>query len=299
ERRYDAATAHAELQRILASEATTDTAPARPAAGAATPRLERTTAVSLGEVAEEVRHEEAQAPVAPYPTEPPLPTVRAEPHTYAPPRVVPREPRRRRSAAPAILAVLALVLAAGLAVLLSSNGKGGGGTAAKDDPGTNAPQSSGDGGSADIKAAADVPDGWATHSDAGWTVAVPASYTPGSFNGFPQYKDRSTGRTLRVSTTAPGGGKDDAVKDREDQAAAFAAKHAGYHRIRIEKADYRGLEAADWEFTYADGGATLHAINRVFVVDGRGYSLFFQTRSTDDWNAAKADFDKIAATFQP
>jgi hypothetical protein len=37
----------------------------------------------------------------------------------------------------------------------------------------------------------------------------------------------------------------------------------------------------------------------VFVVDGRGYSLFFQTRSTDDWSAAREDFDTIADAFQP
>jgi hypothetical protein len=83
------------------------------------------------------------------------------------------------------------------------------------------------------------------------------------------------------------------------QAQAFAAKHDNYREISIGKADYRGLEAADWEFTYDDGGASLHALSRVFVVDGRGYSLFFQTRSTDDWTAAKADFDKIAAAFRP
>ena len=83
------------------------------------------------------------------------------------------------------------------------------------------------------------------------------------------------------------------------QAAAFAAKHQNYREIAIKKVDYRGLDAADWEFTYDDGGASLHALDRVFVADGRGYSLFFQTHSTDDWNAALADFEKIAAAFKP
>ena len=62
---------------------------------------------------------------------------------------------------------------------------------------------------------------------------------------------------------------------------------------------WRGLKAADWEFTYSSAGTGLHALSRVFVADGRGYSLFFQTRASDDWQAALADFQQIAASFVP
>jgi hypothetical protein len=244
--------------------------------------------VSLGEVAEEVRLEE-QSPVTPYPGEPVLPAV---PHTFAPPRVLPTTARIRPSRAPLVLGALAVVLAVGIALLLSPAFRNGAGGLAS--PGGSSQDSVG-------KAAqpAAVPAGWVTHSDSGWAVAVPPAYAPGSFNGYPQYKDRATGRTLRVSTTGAGGGKTDAVQDRRVQAAGFAAKHQNYRPISIAKADYRGLEAADWEFTYSDGGASLHALNRVFVVNGRGYSLFFQTHGDDDWTAARADFDKIAAAFRP
>ncbi|MDT7538049.1 MAG: eukaryotic-like serine/threonine-protein kinase [Actinomycetota bacterium] len=287
-RRYDAERACAELTHVVAEEPDTGEAAAVPAAPATTRRTDRTTAMSLGKVAEEVRQEE-QSPVTPYPGEPELR------HTYAPPRVLPAQGVPRRSRAPLVLGVLALALAIGVGLLLSPAFRNRAGDLAT--PGGGTSHSSGAGGTS--AKAADVPAGWVTHSDSGWTVAVPASYTPGSFNGFPQFKDRTTGRTLRVSTTAAGGGKSDAVADRKAQAAAFAAKHQNYREIAIQKADYRGLEAADWEFTYDDGGASLHAFDRVFVVNGRGYSLFFQTHSTDDWTAAKADFDKIAAAFKP
>jgi hypothetical protein len=39
-------------------------------------------------------------------------------------------------------------------------------------------------------------------------------------------------------------------------------------------------------------------LNRVFNVDGRGHSLWFQTRARD-WPAARADFDRIVAAFRP
>jgi serine/threonine protein kinase len=287
--RYDAETARAELRRI-ATDPSITTPDAHPAPAATTRRTERTAALSLGDVAEEVRHEQV-APVTPYPGEPERRV------TYAPPRVLPGS--RNRSLAPFVLGGLVVALIAGIALLVASPFRSGGNTSTatkQPTPSSSPATSSGSGGIANAVA---VPAGWVTHSDNGSTVAVPPSYAPGSFEGLPQYKDPSTGRTLRVSTTAPGGGKADPLQDRRDQAAAFAAKHQDYRQIAIASTTYRGLPAADWEFTYSDGGASLHAIDRVFVVDGKGYSLFFQTHSTDDWSAARADFDKIAAAFQP
>src|SRR3954454_22474046 len=65
DRRYDAATACAALKEVLASQGTTVTPPPEPEP-AATQRTERTAALSLGDVAEEVRQEEN----TPYPGEP-------------------------------------------------------------------------------------------------------------------------------------------------------------------------------------------------------------------------------------
>jgi hypothetical protein len=275
--RLDAVRTRSALERVLAAEATTAGTPApHPADDSTSRRSERTTAVSVGEVRDEVLHEDAPRPVS-----------------YAPPRVLARTPGRSR--VPLILASLTLLLVAGLAVLLSSTLKGGGNGARATGP---TPQASSTAGGSSGAAAA-APAGWKTYQTEGWLVAVPAAYTPGTFNGAPQYKDTATGRTLRVSTTSAGGGKSDAVQDRRFQAAAFAAKYPSYRQIAIKAVDYRGYEAADWEFTYTDGGAQLHALSRVFVVNGRGYSLFFQTHADDDWARARNDFDTIARAFKP
>jgi hypothetical protein len=134
-----------------------------------------------------------------------------------------------------------------------------------------------------------VPAGWSTETgDAGWTVALPPGYVrtrPGEF------RDPETQRTLRVET---GEGQPDAVADRRRAAEGFAERNPSYSEIRIEPVDYRGYEAADWEFTYQGR----HVLNRVFVVDGTGHSLFFQTRA-GDFEDARADFDGIAAAFAP
>ena len=134
-----------------------------------------------------------------------------------------------------------------------------------------------------------VPAGWSTDTGrAGWVAALPPGYQETRAG---EYRQPSTGRTLRVDT---GKGQPDAVADRERQEKDFARRHPSYERIRIEPVDYRGYEAADWEFTYEG----LHVINRVFVVDGVGHSLFFQTRASDFPDAVK-DFRGIAAAFQP
>ena len=137
--------------------------------------------------------------------------------------------------------------------------------------------------------AAGLPAGWTSHPEPanGWTVSVPPGYTARSSR---EFRDSATGRTLRIET---GRGEQDAVGNRERQAQAFARDHPTYRRISIAAASYRGFPAADWEFTYEG----LHVLNRVFVVNGTGHSLFFQTRASD-WPAARADFDRIAAAVR-
>jgi hypothetical protein len=141
----------------------------------------------------------------------------------------------------------------------------------------------------DASGATAVPAGWSTDEGAaGWTVALPPGYAQ-TRSG--EYQQASSGRTLRVDT---GPGQPDAVADRERQARDFERRHPSYKEIRIERVDYRGYEAADWEFTYEG----LHVINRVFVVEGTGHSLFFQT-GAGDFADAEEDFAGIAAAFRP
>ena len=137
-------------------------------------------------------------------------------------------------------------------------------------------------------AAAGLPEGWTTDTGgAGWTVGLPPGYVRTRAG---EYRSAETGRTLRVET---GPGQPDAVADRERAAASFRRRHPTYSQIRIAPADYRGYEAADWEFTYEG----LHAFNRVFVVDGTGHSLLLQADADD--TGARADFEAIVSAFRP
>ncbi len=286
--RLDAGAARRLLERIATTTPTSPLPRPQPAP-VAEQRAEQTSALPLP----------AAAPVPPVPAAAP----ERRPLADVPRRqVAARQPRRTG----AVVGVLAGLLAlGGVGYGVSTLGDAG-----STSPPSGAPSAGASSGSAGDDASSDgsgsegsgsddaptVPAGFTAHTgEAGWTVAVPQSYAPGSYKGQAQYRDPATGRTLRVST---GKGVPDAVADREEAASTFARTHDDYQQIAITGLTYRDSPAADWEFTYSAGGAQLHVLNRVADVDGTGHSLYFQTRASD-WPAAKADFDAIVAAFRP
>jgi hypothetical protein len=79
----------------------------------------------------------------------------------------------------------------------------------------------------------------------------------------------------------------------------FATTHLDYARVGVRPVDVPGAkDAADWEFTYVDGGAALHALDRGIVVGGHTYALFFQTH-TDMWDRSQSLQQRLFATFRP
>src|SRR5690606_37995512 len=112
--------------------------------------------------------------------------------------------------------------------------------------------------------------------------------------------DRFTGpggqKLLIAWTSTP---KSDPVADWKSQERFM--RRAQYRQIRIEKVDYRGWNAADWEFTYTEGGTKYRTIDRGFVVEGRvGYALMYTAKAADwDGEQRKTTWRTLTETFQP
>jgi eukaryotic-like serine/threonine-protein kinase len=112
--------------------------------------------------------------------------------------------------------------------------------------------------------------------------------------------DRFTGpdgqKLLIAWTSTP---KNDPVADWRSQERYMV--RAQYHRIRIEQVDYRGWNAADWEFTYADGGTAYRTIDRGFVVNGhQGYALMYTAKAARWGGELRKDTWKtLTASFRP
>ncbi|MFI6566340.1 serine/threonine-protein kinase [Streptomyces sp. NPDC050534] len=112
--------------------------------------------------------------------------------------------------------------------------------------------------------------------------------------------DRFTGpdgqKLLIAWTSTP---KGDPVADWKNQERYMV--RSGYQKIRIEKVDYRGWNAADWEFTYVDGGTKYRTIDRGFVVnDHLGYALMYTAKAANWGSELRKDTWKtLAKTFEP
>lgn len=103
-------------------------------------------------------------------------------------------------------------------------------------------------------------------------------------------------RLLIAWTSTP---KNDPVADWKSQERYMTRSQ--YHRIRIEKVDYRGWNAADWEFTYSDNGTQYRTIDRGFVVnDHQGYALMYSAKSAR-WKSdlRKDTWKTLNTTFEP
>ncbi|MCE7550134.1 serine/threonine-protein kinase [Streptomyces thermodiastaticus] len=144
----------------------------------------------------------------------------------------------------------------------------------------------------------DGEDGVSTHRGAqGYSIGLPEGW---SYAESDSAGDRFTGpggqKLLVAWTSTP---KDDPVADWKNQERYMVRKQ--YHRIRIEKTDYRGWNTADWEFTYVDGGTEYRTVDRGFVVnDHQGYALMY-TAKADDWDddLRRDTWRTLTKSFQP
>jgi hypothetical protein len=97
-------------------------------------------------------------------------------------------------------------------------------------------------------------------------------------------------------TTQP---KPDALADWQQQERTASSRFPGYRRIRLERVDYKGWNAADWEFTWRPSGGPLHVLNRnIRVSDRRAYALYWSVPA-DRWQELRPAFDRVASSFRP
>jgi hypothetical protein len=193
--------------------------------------------------------------------------------------------RRRRTVA-ALLTAIGLLLAAvvGGALLLHGIGPGG-------DSGTGTAEPS-----AGATGPATLPAGYSLYKGDGFTVGVPAAWKP------------ATARTGVVDVTEPGSdhrflrlitvrGSNPALEQLTGAEQQFAANkaYAPYEQVRLQGVDYRGYDAADWEFTF--GAPQRHVLYRGIVVDGKTYGLYLSVPASR-WAESKAVFQVATDSFR-
>jgi hypothetical protein len=142
-----------------------------------------------------------------------------------------------------------------------------------------------------------LPDGWHRYTDptAGWSVGVPDTWVPVTSSGGVRIDDPASGRYVLVMPGSASGTASGYLRTLE---SSFASSHPDYQRLGLSRATVAGVDdAADWEFSYSDQGAALHALDRAVVVDGQAYSVWFQSHA-DDWTAAADVRETVLASFR-
>lgn len=146
--------------------------------------------------------------------------------------------------------------------------------------------------------AAPVPEGWETYRGPSYVVAHPAGWTqqdaPAPNNIDLQAPEDDAGYLRVAHTEDPAA---DAVQDTESIEAAFRDGHADYERIRLEPTEYRGTDAAIWEYTFTADGIPFHAIHLNVSTGDRGYALNHVVPESG-WGAAADRFEQFMASFE-
>ncbi len=166
-------------------------------------------------------------------------------------------------------------------------------------PGTGASESEDAGNGSDDAAKPDDDEGAATthQGEQGYALGLPEGW---SYRSTGSAGDRFTGpngqKLLVAWTSTP---KGDPVADWRNQERSMVRSQ--YKRIRIAKVDYRSWNAADWEFTYTDGGTKYRTVDRGFVVnDHQGYALMYTAKAADwDSDLRRDTWQTLTKTFEP
>ena len=78
----------------------------------------------------------------------------------------------------------------------------------------------------------------------------------------------------------------------------FRTEQQSYSRIRLEPTEFKGFNAAEWEFTYERRNVQLHNLDLGVVTGAKGFTLNFESRQSD-WEIVQAFMDRFERSFEP
>jgi eukaryotic-like serine/threonine-protein kinase len=198
-----------------------------------------------------------------------------------------RGDRRKRGVAALLVLVLLVVAVLAGGFLLVRSLRGGG-----------EPNAAGPPSASSSLGAATIPAGFTKYAGAGYSVAIPKDWPPKERpNGVVDAREPGDStRFLRLITVQSTASAFDQLSAAEQQFKNDPS-YGAYQRVKLEKIDYRGLDAADWEFTFTLDGVARHVLYRGIVTDGKTFGLYLSTPA-DQWTKSTGVFQVAADTFR-
>lgn len=143
-----------------------------------------------------------------------------------------------------------------------------------------------------------LPNGYRLYRDpTGFTVAVPAGWRVQREGTRVDIVDPDGSGFFRIGQTNDP--KPDPLADWQRQEESVAQRLPDYRRLRLERVDYRGWKAADWEFTWRSDSGRTHVLNRNVVTGpNQAYALYW-SMPEKSWQENLDSFRIAARSFQP
>jgi hypothetical protein len=144
-----------------------------------------------------------------------------------------------------------------------------------------------------------VPASWQAYADprGAYRLAHPAGWAPVDRGAFTDFVEPGEGRFFRVQPTGDGL---QPLAAQQSLERSFMARHAGddYHRVRLGPTAFKGLPAAEWEFTFTDGGRPRRGYDVTFAAGGLRHAILFQA-AADQWPASQDELRAFLAGYRP
>ena len=132
-----------------------------------------------------------------------------------------------------------------------------------------------------------VPAGWRSFQDPDGTyrLSFPPTWTPTDRGPFIDFTEPGGERFFRVQPTTDGMAPLTAQRSLE---RSFMARHPGddYRRLRLGATTFRGVPAAEWEFTFLNEGRPTRGYDITFTAGGRRHAILFQSPASR-WAASQ------------
>jgi hypothetical protein len=144
-----------------------------------------------------------------------------------------------------------------------------------------------------------VPASWRPFQDPDGTyrLSFPPTWTPTDRGPYIDFTEPGGERFFRVQPTADGMAPLAAQRSLE---RSFAAQHPDddYRRLRLGTTTFRGMPAAEWEFTFVDEGRLTRGYDITFLAAGRRHAILFESPA-DRWAASQDELRAFLASFRP
>ncbi|HEX2046708.1 MAG TPA: serine/threonine-protein kinase [Acidimicrobiales bacterium] len=132
--------------------------------------------------------------------------------------------------------------------------------------------------------------------DTGFRIEHPSDWRISRDGQYTDFRHPNDAAALRVVVQDANGRT--AVNGWIELERRFRQAQPSYSRIRLEPTEFRGYDAAEWEFTYSRNDVQLHNLDLGVVTGTKTFTLNFESRARN-WSLVQPFVERFESSFVP